>query len=124
MKRVLYVGQDPDTVDFSDPSLPPGTDAVKIKAGIERAAQALSARGWRADLCMISPDDAGIAMLMRMLDATDYDCAVIGGGLRMPPKTVPLFERVVNAIIAASPRTRLAFNTGPDDTADAAARWL
>ena len=24
MKRVLFVGQEPETVDFSDPALPPG----------------------------------------------------------------------------------------------------
>jgi hypothetical protein len=27
MKRILFVGQKPETVDFSDPSLPPGFDA-------------------------------------------------------------------------------------------------
>ena len=30
MKRVLFVGQEPDTVDFSDPALSPGLDAEKI----------------------------------------------------------------------------------------------
>ena len=34
MKRVLFVGFDPATVDFSDPALPPGMTAEKIHAGI------------------------------------------------------------------------------------------
>jgi hypothetical protein len=34
MARVLFVGQKPERVDFSDPSLPPGFDAEKIYAGI------------------------------------------------------------------------------------------
>ena len=34
MTRILFVGQKPETVDFSDPSLPPGFDAEKINAGI------------------------------------------------------------------------------------------
>jgi hypothetical protein len=34
MARILFVGQKPETVDFSDPSLPPGFDAGKINAGI------------------------------------------------------------------------------------------
>ena len=38
MKSVLFVGQDPKTVDFSDPSLPPGFDAAKIQAGIDAGA--------------------------------------------------------------------------------------
>ena len=31
MTRVLFVGQQPETVDFSDPALPPGFNAEKIK---------------------------------------------------------------------------------------------
>ena len=39
MTRVMLVGYDPDTVDFSDPALPPGMNAEKIRAGIEVARQ-------------------------------------------------------------------------------------
>jgi hypothetical protein len=35
MTRVLLVGLQPETVDYSDPALPPGMDAKKIQAGIE-----------------------------------------------------------------------------------------
>lgn len=123
MKRVLYVGQDPNTIDFSDPALPPGTDAKKIAAGIELAKRELVARGWQADTCMISPDDAGLSELSRRL-AAPYDGVVIGAGLRVPPKSLYLFERVINAVHEAAPRARIAFNTEPQDTAEAAARWL
>ena len=34
-KRVLFVGQQPETVDFSDSALPPGLDAEKIRRGAE-----------------------------------------------------------------------------------------
>ena len=34
MTRILFIGQKPETVDFSDPALPPGFDAEKINAGI------------------------------------------------------------------------------------------
>ena len=34
MTSVLFIGQEPDTVDFSDSALPPGLDAAKIQAGI------------------------------------------------------------------------------------------
>ena len=34
MKRVLFVGQAPETVDYTDPAIPPGFNAEKIKAGI------------------------------------------------------------------------------------------
>jgi hypothetical protein len=32
MPRILFVGQEPKTVDFLDPALPPGFNAEKIHA--------------------------------------------------------------------------------------------
>jgi hypothetical protein len=124
MTRVLFVGQIPETVDFSDPALPPGFDAAKIRAGIEVAMAAIAAQGWDGDLCMIPPDDGAGPMLEAQLASATYDCVVIGGGLRLPPKSLGLFERVVNAVHKGAPGARIAFNTRPEDTADAAARWL
>ena len=124
MTRVLFVGESPDKVDFSDPSLPPGFNAQKIQAGIDLAVAKIAERGWVGDICMISPDAAGIAMLEEQLAAAAYDCVVIGGGMRLPPKGLVLFEQVVNAIHKAAPGAAIAFNTRPEDTAEAAARWL
>jgi hypothetical protein len=120
----LFVGQAPDTVDFTDPALPPGFNAAKIQAGIDLAAAQFEERGWAGDLCMIAPDDAGIAMLEKQLAGATYDCVVIGGGMRLPPKGLAVFERVVNVIHKGAPGSTIAFNTHPEDTADAAARWL
>jgi len=124
MARVLFVGQKPETVDFSDPSLPPGFDAGKINAGIAVAITKIQERGWQGDTCMITPDAGGIAMLETALKGAAYDCVVIGGGLRLPPKSLALFESVVNIIHKAAPSAAIAFNTRPEDTADAAARQL
>jgi hypothetical protein len=122
MTRILFVGQKPETVDFSDPSLPPGFDAEKINAGIAVAVAKIEERGWQGDTCMIPPDAAGIAMLEEALKGAVYDCVVIGGGIRLPPKSLALFETVVNIIHKAAPDAAIAFNTRPEDTAAAAAR--
>ena len=37
MARVLLVGYDPETVDLTDPALPPGMSAEKVYVGIEVA---------------------------------------------------------------------------------------
>ena len=37
MTRVLFVGQEPETVDFTNPMLPPGMNAERIHAGIAMA---------------------------------------------------------------------------------------
>ena len=34
MTRILLVGYDPDMVDFSDPALPPGMTAEKIRSAV------------------------------------------------------------------------------------------
>jgi hypothetical protein len=124
MARVLFVGQKPETVDFSDPALPPGFNAQKIHAGIAIAAAKVTERGWKADLCMIPPDETAGPMLEKQLASATYDCVVIGGGLRLPPKSLELFEKVINAVHKAAPNAAIAFNTRPEDTAEAAARWL
>jgi len=124
MTRILFVGQKPETVDFSDPALPPGFDADTINTGIAIAVQKMRERGWQGDTCMITPDAAGGAMLEVTLRGAAYDCVVIGGGLRLPPKNLELFEMVVNLVRKAAPDAAIAFNTRPEDTAAAAARQL
>ena len=73
---------------------------------------------------MISPDETAGPVLEKQLASASYDCVVIGGGLRLPPKSLALFEVVVNVVHKAAPKAKIAFNTRPEDTADAAARWL
>jgi len=124
MTRILFVGQEPETVDFSDPALPPGFNAEKIHAGIAVALRQITERGWHADLCLIRPDGTAPATLERQLATNVYDCVVIGGGIRIPPKSLLLFEALINALHKAAPGAAIAFNTRPEDSADAAARWL
>ncbi len=124
MTRILFVGQKPETVDFSDPALPPGFNADKINAGIAVAVVKIQERGWQGDTCMVMPDETAGPMIEKQLRSADYDCVVIGGGLRLPPKSLALFERVINAVHKAAPGATIAFNTRPEDTAEAAARQL
>ena len=124
MTRVLFVGQIPETVDYSDPALPPGLNAEKIYAGIDVAATKIAEKGWLGDICNIAPDDGGIATLEKQLATTTYDCVVVGGGLRLPPKGLLMFEKVVNSIHKTAPGAAIAFNTRPEDTTEAADRWV
>jgi hypothetical protein len=124
MTWVLFVGLEPETVDFSDPALPPGLDAEKIHAGIAVAMRQMTERGWHADLCLIRPDQTAGPTLEHQLASKLYDCVVIGAGVRLPPKNLLLLEVLLNEVCKAGPGTAIAFNTLPQDTADAAARWV
>jgi hypothetical protein len=124
MMRVFFVGQQPETVDFTDPMLPPGMNAEKIHAGVAVALKQMAERGWHVDLCLLQPDETAGPDVERRLKAQTYDCVVIGAGIRLPPHSLWMFEGVINAVHRAAPGTPIAFNTRPEDSADAAARWL
>jgi hypothetical protein len=124
MTRVLLVGLNPEAVDYSDPALPAGMNAKKIQAAIDLGLKQMTDRGWRAEACLIQHDATAGPAVERRLSATTYDCVVIGAGVRLPPKSLFLFEAIVNAVHKAAPNTSIAFNTVPEDSADAAARWL
>ena len=124
MKRVLLVGLDPATVDYSDPALPPGMTAEKIHAGIRLALADFVGRGWHPEICSITPDETAVSTVERSLAGDTYDCVVIGAGVRLPPSRLVLFEAVVNAVHRGGPQAAIAFNTRPEDSGGAAARWI
>jgi hypothetical protein len=124
MRRVLLVGLEPAVVDYSDPALPPGMTAEKIQAGIEFALADMAKRGWLGESCLISTDETAVSTVERYLASNHFDCIVVGAGLRLPPNRTMLFEAVVNAIHRVAPQTAIAFNTSPQDSGAAAARWI
>jgi len=56
--------------------------------------------------------------------SVNHACVIIGAGVRLPPQCLADFEAVVNAVHRAAPAAAIAFNTRPEDSADAAARRL
>src|SRR4249920_413653 len=96
MTRVLLLGYDPETVDFSDPALPPGMTVEKIRAGIAVALNRFAERGWEADVGFIRPDETAGPTVERQLASTTYDCVVIGAGVRLPRRWRIQFNLKVN----------------------------
>ena len=124
MARVLLPGYAPENLDFSDPAFPPGTTVEKVHGGVAVAMRQFAERGWEADVCLIQPDETAGPAAERQLASKSYNCVVVGGGVRLATGGLALFEVVINAIRKAAPGAAIAFNTRPDDSADAAARWV
>src|SRR5260370_17558715 len=122
MMTVLMLGYDPETVDFSDPALPPGMTAEKVHAGIAVAMKQFAERGWESDVGFIRPDETAGPTVERQLSSTRYDCVVIGAGVRLPPRHLALFEVVINAIRNAAPGAAIAFINRPDYNPDSPPR--
>jgi len=124
MVRVLVIGYAPEAVDFSDPNTPPGLDAARIANGIREDLEAMHARGWEAEHLSIRTDEDLKQRISTYLNDKTFDVIVIGAGVRMTGKHVPELEQVVNAVRDAAPRTPIAFNSSPNSSGDAAARWI
>ena len=67
MTRILLLGLDPETVDFSDPALPPGMTVEKVRAGIAVAVKQFTDRGWESDVGFILPDETAGPTVERQL---------------------------------------------------------
>jgi len=113
---VLVIGLDPARV--------PGWDPAPVVAAIARGQARFDDHGIRADLCLVAADDSAEGAVVDALTRTDYACVVVGGGLRKHEPLLPLFETVVNLVRRCAPGAAIAFNSTPEDTADAALRWL
>ncbi|MEU4332680.1 sigma factor [Nonomuraea dietziae] len=62
--------------------------------------------------------------IVEALTRKDYACVVIGGGIRTHEPLLEFFEKVVNLVRQHAPDAAVAFNSSPEDCADAAMRWL
>jgi hypothetical protein len=118
---VLAIGLDPSFTDFSAmPELTPDLVRAYIDAEIGR----VRAAGFNVDMRLIAPDATAEIEVEAALRAGNFDCVVIGAGLREPPERVLLFEKILNVVHRFAPNASIAFNTTPADTAEAVQRWI
>jgi len=117
--RVLVIGIDPRAVAHL------GIDADAVIAALAREQARFDAAGIPADVCSVGLDQArAIDQIVEQLTAQEYTCVVIGGGIRKPEAMLEFFESVINLVRKHAPRAAIAFNTNPENSLDAARRWL
>jgi len=103
MTRILLLGPDPETVDFSDPELPPGMTAEKVRAGIAVALKQFTRRGWESDVGFIRPDETAGPTAQRQLRSTtivwssEAACACRPATLHYSKSSSTLFVRLPQA---------------------------
>ncbi|WP_086824221.1 hypothetical protein [Allokutzneria sp. NRRL B-24872] len=118
MGRVLLIGLDPATI--------PEWDPVPVLAALARGHARFERHGIEFDECLLAMEEIEDAddLVVRALSARDYACVVIGGGIRMHAPLLEFFEKLVNLVRLHAPGAAIAFNSNPEDSADAALRWL
>lgn len=114
--RVLVIGLDPYRV-------PGPWDPEPVAEGIKVGMTRFEEHRVGAEFCLFGLDgsDDVEAVVTAALGSRQWECVVIGGGVRGDTE---LFERVVNLVRLHAPHAAIAFNATPADTFDAAARWI
>lgn len=114
--RVLVIGLDPYRV-------PGPWDPKPVANGIEVGRSRFVEHGVGAEFCLFGLDgsDDVEAVVTTALRAQPWECVVIGGGVRGQPE---LFEQVINLVRRHASDAAIALNATPEDTFDAAARWI
>jgi hypothetical protein len=96
--------------------------AEAIEAGLAKFAE--HRVGVQTCLFGLDGSDDISAVVRDALRANPWECVTIGGGLRHSDDQVELLEVVINLVRQHAPSAAIAFNSSPDNTYEAAARWI
>ena len=124
MTRVLFIGQHPEPVDFTDPMVPPGMDAERNDAGMALALKQMAGPRWHADPVLTRPD--GTARLRRGAEPQGPNLR-LRGDRRWHSSTAPQpADLRDHDQCGAQSRAGRHYRVQPrpEDSADATARWL
>ena len=120
-KSVLVIGFEPTLLDYTTI---PDLDAAKVMAGLKADETRLRNLGYDVELCLHDLGETAETFVRDRLRPKQFDCIVIGAGVRTIPKYFILFEKLINVVHEHAPRAKLCFNTKPSDTAEAVQRWI
>jgi hypothetical protein len=125
-KSVLVIGLDPVLIDFTAPEFAafPGASAEKVLAGLKAAEEGMKALGYDAHNCLIDFGQTAEAVVTACLKQRQFDCILIGAGVRAVSSNFLLFEKLINVVHAHAPRSKICFNTKPTDSMEAFQRWV
>ena len=117
--QVLVIGLDPHRVAGR-------WDPEPVAEAIETGMAGLADRGIDAESCLVGLDgqDDIETRIVEALQMRNWDCVVVGGGIRKSEELVELFESVVNLTRRHAPQAEIAFNSAPTGLFEAVVRRL
>jgi hypothetical protein len=121
MKKILMIGLEPRVVDVA---AIPGLTEESLAASLKSEEQGLRNLGFDASWCLVDLGETAAEVATAALDAKQYDLVLIGAGVRTIPERFELFEELINIVHEHAPKSKICFNTRPDDSMEAVLRWL
>ena len=123
-KKVLGIGIDPKLID-SNLATTTGWDTNRVKLAVQDANKRLTELGYELQTCLIDLGETAESVVSDTLSRENFDCIMIGAGVRLVPQHTVLFEKIINAVHQkAAPSSKICFNTNPGDTVEAVLRWV
>ena len=123
-KKVLLLGIDPKFIDVNL-ATSTGWDANRVKAVAQEENNKLTDLGYEPQICLIDLGETAESVVSDRLSRENFDCIMIGAGVRLVPQHTVLFEKIINAVHQkAPPSSKICFNTNPGDSAEAVLRWV
>jgi hypothetical protein len=96
-----------------------------VKAVAQEENNKLTDLGYEPRICFIDLGETAESVVSGRLSRENFDCIMIGAGVRLVPHDTVLFEKIINAVHQkASPSSKICFNTNPGDSAEAVLRWV
>ncbi|NDB51728.1 MAG: hypothetical protein EB161_06225 [Nitrosopumilaceae archaeon] len=119
-KRILLIGLEPTLIRYNEF---PGLNPQKVLDGLKDEVENGLKLGYEIELCLIRPDGGDINTITEKISQKEFDCIVIGAGIRIGLEYFLLFEKVINLAHQAQ-GAKICFNTNPTDTLKAISRWV
>ena len=120
-KSVLLIGFEPTLLDYTNI---PDLYAEKVMAALKADEARLRGLGYEVELCLHDLGETAESFVRDRLKQKQFNCILIGAGLRTIPKYFILFEKLINVVHEHAPQAKLCFNTKPSDSAEAVQRWI
>jgi hypothetical protein len=124
MKKILFLGIDPKLIDVNLATTT-GWDANRVKAVAQEANNNLTELGYEVQNCLVDLGETAESVVSDTLSRENFECIMIGAGIRILPQHTVMFEKIINAVHQKAPPTsKICFNTNPGDSAEAVLRWV
>ena len=101
-----------------------GVDASGIAGDELLLEDGLAGLGYNVQMCLTDFGETAEEAVRNRLEQEQFDCILIGAGVRTNPSNFLLFEKLINVVHKHAPQAKICFNTMPNDTAAAVKRWV